>query len=118
MFDSLTYDCELFNFDVARNLEIYCFASLVLMLASFFGAFFNNEIYLQLYIYNDNRNLILPKMSDNNLWILFLISAIISVIKPLTLARIVRSQNKAAFFALRLLTDFILLFTASTLTEK
>jgi hypothetical protein len=89
VFDSMIYDSEVFNFDFLRNLEIYAFSQLMLLTVSIFSAFFNNEIYNNIYIFDENRNAIKPSVWDNLFWAAFIISSFMGVLKPVALSSMV-----------------------------
>ena len=86
-------------------------------MGSIFCAYFNLEIYNQIYIYDEDRNAVKPTMFDKEHWIMFAIAAIFLLLKPLTMARVIRNHRKGAYFMVKIFTDYMIVMIASTFTE-
>lgn len=117
VFDSMIYDSELFNFDFLRNLEIYAFSQLMLLFVSVFCAFFNNEIYNNVYVFDENRNAVKPSVWDELFFVAFILSSFMAILKSASLSSMVQNHSKGTYFSLKIVVDLLVVLIISSFTE-
>jgi hypothetical protein len=84
---------------------------------SIFCAFFNNEIYNNIYIFDEDRNAIRPSVWEDKFYAVYIVVSFFLILKPVALTSMVCNHSKGSYFSLKIVIEFVIVLIASVFTE-